>query len=157
MLRDLAFSFDAKHFVAWSFTGELHVYDTASGRELWHEATGIGQQIGVYLDPIGETFGYNFTKLHPLVRIRRFSDFQEVKTTASGCSGIAPSGHEFSTWGLEPDNLDLNEALLFDNGSCLQAIFSPNGKLLAGGSENGTVYFVETEQLRNSLFPFMPH
>ncbi|MEJ0091443.1 MAG: serine/threonine-protein kinase [Limisphaerales bacterium] len=156
MLRNLAFPFGAKYFVAWSFTGELYVYDKASGRELWHEATGIGPQIGVFLDPTGETFGYNFTQLHPYVRIRRFSDFKEVKTTASGCSGLAPSGSEFSTWGPRPDNLDWKEALPFNSGTCLQAVFSPNGKLLAAGNENGTVYFVETEQLGNSLSAFMP-
>ncbi len=156
MLRNLAFPFGAKYFVDWSFTGELYVYDKASGRELWHEATGIGPQIGVFLDPTGETFGYNFTQLHPYVRIRRFSDFKEVKTTASGCSGLAPSGSEFSTWGPRPDNLDWKEALPFNSGTCLQAVFSPNGKLLAAGNENGTVYFVETEQLGNSLSAFMP-
>jgi WD40 repeat protein len=54
------------------------------------------------------------------------------------------SGREFST-------------LPFNHASCLQSVYSPNGKLLAGGSENGTVYFVDTEQLRNSLSAFMPH
>jgi len=153
-LRDLAFPFGAKYFVAWSFTGELHVYDTASGHELWHEATGVGGQIGVFLDPIGETFGYNFSQIHPYVRIRRFSDFKEVKTTSTGCSAIGPYGREFSTWEL--DRSQLKEAFLFDNSSSLQAVFSPSGKLLAGGNQNGTVYFVETEQLRNSLLPLMP-
>jgi WD40 repeat protein len=145
ILRDLALPFGAKYILAWSRSPnpEIHVYDTASGRDLWHETT---EQIGdmrVYLDPIGETFGYSYSPLDGRLRIRRFTDFKEVKTIGSACSAIAPSGREFST-------------LSFNHASCLQSVYSPNGKLLAGGSENGTVYFVDTEQLRNSLSPFMP-
>ena len=108
----------------------------------------------VYVDPVGETFGYSYSQHAAGVRIRRFSDFKEVKTTASGCSAIAPSGREYSTY--LPDKSDLQEALPFDNGSCLQAVYSPNGKWLAGGNGNGTVYVADTQQLRTSLSLFMP-
>ena len=39
IIRDLALPFGAKYIVAWSRgpNVEIHVYDTASGRELWHD------------------------------------------------------------------------------------------------------------------------
>jgi len=162
ILRNLALPFGAKYFIAWSggpfgVAKEIHVYETASGRDLWHETTERMHEMYVYLDPIGETFGYTYSQNHGHVRIRRFSDFKEVKTTASDCSGIAPFGREFSTcqWRL-PDKSDLKAALPFDNGSCLQSVYSPNGELLVGGSENGTVYLVDTKPFRATLSPFMP-
>ncbi len=156
ILRDLAFPFGAKYIVAWSRgpNTEIHVYDTATGHDLWHETVDKMWELHVYLDPIGETFGYAFSPLHGRVRIRRFSDFKEVKTTASGCSALAPSGREYSTY--LPDKSDLEAALPFNSGSTLQAAYSPNGKLLAGGDGNGTVYFVDTEKFRASLAPFLP-
>jgi serine/threonine protein kinase len=156
ILRDLAIPFGANYFIAWSRGPdvEIHLYDTASGRDLWHEKTEKVSEMRVYLDPIGETFGYTYSEFRGGLRIRRFSDLKEVKTTVSSCSAIAPFGREYSTY--LPDKSDLQEALPFDNGSCLEAAFSPNGRLIAGGNDNGTVYVADTQELRTSLAPFMP-
>lgn len=162
ILRDLAIPFGAKYFMAWSggpngVAKQIHVYDTASGRDLWHETTARMSEMHVYLDPIGETFGYTYLALHNDVRVRRFSDFSEIRAVAPYCAGIAPHGREFATLAsLLPDKWDLKEALPFDHGSCLQAIYSPNGKWLAGGNGDGTVYVADTEQLRARLAPFVP-
>jgi WD40 repeat protein len=159
ILRDLAFPFGAKYIVAWSRVPdvEIHVYDAASGRDLWHETTDCRGEIRVYVDPVGETFGYNYSQQHAGVRIRRFSDFKQVKIAASGCSAIAPSGREFATsFSPLPDQSELQEGLPFINASCLQSAFSPNGKLIAGGNDDGTVYVADTQQLRAMLSAFMP-
>jgi serine/threonine protein kinase/WD40 repeat protein len=160
--RNLAIPLGAKYFMAWSggplgVAREIHVYDTASGRDLWHQTTERRSEMHVYLDPSGETFGYSYLEGNENVRVMRFSDFTEVRTTASYCAGLAPSGREFATtaW-LLPDKSDLKEALPFDHDSCLQAVFSPNGRWLAGGRDNGTVYVADTQQLRTKLAPFMP-
>jgi serine/threonine protein kinase len=159
ILRDLALPFGAKYIVAWSRAPgvEIHVYDTASGRDLWHAKTDCLGDKQVYVDPVGKTFGYGYSRQHDGVRIMRFSDLREIKTTKWPCIAIAPFGKEFATpnWIL-PGKSGLKEAVPFDTDSCLRCSFSPDGKLLAGGSENGTVYVVDTQQIRTKLSPFMP-
>jgi hypothetical protein len=159
IIRDLALPFGAKYIVAWSRGPDvqIHVYDTASGRELWHEKTDRMDEMRVFLDPIGETFGYTYSPLNGHLRIRRFSDFKEVKTTASDCVAIGLRGQEFATpIGILPDPSEIKEALPFNYSSSLQADYSPNGKLIAGGNANGTVYVADRQQLRTSLARFMP-
>ncbi len=134
----------------------IHAYDTASGRELWRARTPINERYAnVCLDPTGKWFGYDaYTGSATPVRLMRWSDFTEVGR-ASAAQAISPSGRQVATLNLLfPDITRPDYAIpTTTRWGALNGVrtFSPDGKLLAWGTEEGAVLVARIEALRRRL------
>ena len=94
------------------------------------------------------------------MRLLRFSDFREIGTTAAGYDAISPSGQEFASSGsgsqrwLLPDCTGPKHGIPLATdwiGLSWVSTFSPNGKLLAWGTEEGAVLVADLQAVRERL------
>jgi len=158
---DLAFVPGGEQFLVWDdetlgARQAIRVLDVADGRERWKtEIAGPAGDLRVCFDPSGRWFGY--TAYHDArLRLMRFLDFQEIGITAEGYDAISPSGQEFAAgiagqrW-LLPDCTGSKHGIPLATdwtGLSWVSAFSPNGKLLARGTEEGVVLVADLQAVR---------
>jgi hypothetical protein len=137
-----AFDSTGRQF-AFSAGEEARLYDVPTGRELWKGQTKrSSHDLGVCLDASGKLLAY--TEWEPpdeRRRLVRLSDFQQVGVIA-GCDTLAPLGRELAdrnSWFLGTPRRRYSIPLLPLDGSPSNALFSPDGRLLAWSAGDGTV------------------
>jgi len=161
----LAFVPGGEQFLAWDdgswgATQAIRVLDVASGNERWRdELAGPAGDLRVCFDPGGRWFGY--TAYHDArLRLMRFSGFQEIGTTAEDYDAISPSGQEFAVDAANQRWLHSDRAgpqhgrlPLATDWTALSWVsaFSPNGKLVAKGTEEGAVLVADIRAVRERL------
>ena len=158
---DMAFPAGGNRFLVWNgWPAEtrqiIRAIDATSGREVWKAATGQPSgDLRICLDPSGRSFGYWTYELSHM-RLMRLSDFEEIGTTKDRCQAIGPSGERYfvrDEW-LLLDRPDLKDRIpLGTDWRALSFVsaFSPNGKLLAQGTEEGVVLVVDIQATRHQL------
>ena len=158
---DMVFPAGGKRFLVWNGwpgdTGQIiRAIEVNSGREVWKTATGRPSgDLRVCLDPTGRLFGY-WADQTSHMRLFRFSDFEEIGKTADYCQAIGPSGERFfprDEW-LLIDRPGLKHGIpLGTDWRALSFVsaFSPDGKLLAQGTEEGVVLVADIDALRQLL------
>ena len=127
---------------------EVKAYDAVSGRELWHSTTDCQGMLKVYLDPTGQWFSY--MPVGSQLRLMRWSDFGEVRTTGRGYEAISPSGQEFAgnAW-LVWDPRGPAHSIPFDadsHHSSVPPAFSPDGQYLARATIEGVIQLVHRDE-----------
>jgi WD40 repeat protein len=162
---DMRFAAGGERFLVWNGQPEgppriIRAYDAASGRELWHAATQrTAGAVAVVVDPTGQWFGYT-ADLSSRLRLVRFSDFTEIGTTVEFREAISPSGGEFVSGQaafLDRSNADRAVPVVMDwQLLAFVSSFSPDGRLVAWGTEAGVVVVLHLEEVQQRLAGFRP-
>jgi WD40 repeat protein len=136
----------------------LHTYDLKSGRELWKTATEMNEDtFHLPFDPTGSKFGFQATipsgGYH--LRLFRSSDFAELGTTPRNCEAIAPygMGYEGNASFFPGLTGEKNAIPLTTQWTWLGwlSAFSPNGKSLVWGTEDGIVLVADLQEVQQRL------
>ncbi|MSU61925.1 MAG: hypothetical protein EXS31_05950 [Pedosphaera sp.] len=137
----------------------IRAYAVADGRELWHQVTEVEDpELRVVFDPGGHWFGHDGEVSHRL-SWRRWSDFVEVGKAPPVALGyyqaIAPFGEAFAGNGSYfPDVTGMKNGIPFAADwtplSWVSA-FSPDGRFLAQGTEDGVVLVLDIPEVKRRL------
>jgi WD40 repeat protein len=162
---NMAFAPGGERFLVWHKPVQgggtnvvIHAYAMEDGRELWKHTTEVTDpDLRVAFDPCGRWFGHDGDATHRLHLIR-WSDFVEIGATPGdprGYDAISPSGAEFggSGW-FFPDLTGMKNGIRFaaDRTSLAWvSTFSPDGKLLAQGTEDGVVLLLDIPEVKRRL------
>ncbi len=132
---------------------QVKAYDAATGRELWHVRTECQGMLTAFLDPTGQWFSY--APKNTELRLMRWSDFSEVRTTGTGYEAISPSGEDFAGNGwLAWDHRGATHSVPFGADSHHSSVpprFSPDGRYLARATVNGFIQLVHRDEVRKRL------
>jgi hypothetical protein len=159
----MAFLAGGEQFLVWNgWPGDkeqaLRAFEVESGRELWRTTnTGVNLPGDVLLAPNQLTFGIVSGESGRL-RLFRLPTFEEVGTTSEGCQAIGTSGEQF----LMKDQMDqwLSWDIPGESRIPLRtdwtrlgfvSAFSPDGKHLASGTEEGIVLVADIPAVRRRL------
>jgi WD40 repeat protein len=155
----LTFLAGGRRFLAWNGRpGEsqqvIHAIDVASGRELWR-ATNCPANIAmqVVLDPAQERFGY-LTANPKGSTILSASTFQPIGRVDRNSQGVDVSGDQFllNQW-LVSGRPGVQKIPLMTDWAQLGFVsaFSPDGKHLACGTEEGVVVVADLPEVRHRM------
>lgn len=143
-------------FLVWhgrnsEIEGFLRAYEIFTGQEIWRTTTGRNDgDLRVCLDPSGRRFAHDDISGQPH-RLYRLPDFRWIDSTAMGCNAIGPNGEQFllPPWFL-PNQPHENGFPLFTDWCALAYVsaFSPDGRLLAWGTEEGEVMVADIAEVR---------
>lgn len=157
---DMAFAPGGRHFLVWDAGPDetpatIRAIDVVSGLEAWKaQVRGKGHDLRVCLDPKGSSFAY-WADQQEWMKVVRFSDFSVIGRTLDYCQAIAPDTGELrlknGLWYRPPRGR--NDLPLFTDWTHLSYVFafSPDGKYLAWGTEQGVVLVADLEQVRERI------
>lgn len=155
-----AFAAGGERFLAWEWgpvgaPRVIRAYDVASGREMWKAITQCTSWgLGVSLDPTGKWFGFQ-TEDSGRSRLMRFSDFHEMSVRNEAYDAIGPSGRDFAgpRWVVVGSKSPEAKIPFVTDWTPLGHVssFSPDGKKVAWGTEEGVVLVADIEEVQRRL------
>jgi hypothetical protein len=115
-----------------------------------------GWGLGVALDSAGKWVAYRGNA--GCFRLTRLTDFVEVDATVKNYTAISPSGQDFAGggWFLPGrDGVDRRIPLPIDeHPNAMVSAFTPDGKRLVAGTEQGVVLLVDIKEVQRRLAGF---
>ncbi len=162
---DMRFLGGAEQFVVWSDPPQsgipqvFRAYEIASGREVWRTANTIPESGGGFcVDPRQQVFAYYDGPRSKRLRIFNSPSFREIGLSAVACDAIGSSGDQF----ILGDRKGREYLLPSDGGPIVSLLtdwtrlafvsaFSPDGRFLASGTEEGIVLVANIPEVRRRL------
>jgi len=138
----------------------ITAYDVGSGSQVWSEEAGWPEgELRVAVDPTGRWFGY---ARPPDRRLRLLESsnslippLRDRGTTPEDCEAISPIGSQFAgSRRFFPDPTGAEPAIQLDLDGldlALAPAFSPDGRLLAWGTEDGLVFVADLQRVQRQL------
>jgi hypothetical protein len=132
----------------------IYAFDAKSGREIWNALSEWDSSISWNpIDPMGRRFSYRRLGVHAQ-QIVSLSDFQNVGTGNYFCGAMSASGAQFASGWLYPDpshpkytiRLGMDWHQSYDARS-----FSPDGRYIAWGTEEGVVLVADIPEVQRRL------
>lgn len=157
---EVALAAKGNRFLVWDWGPKgrertIHGYDVKTGDQLWQATSSkTGWGLHVVLDPTGGYFCYVLDDAGG-TRILDFSDFRTLSTKSISCRALSPNGRDVAsdravTLDKEGDSEWI--PMTTDWGELRDASsFSPDGTLLAWGTDSGMVLVADIQELRRRI------